>query len=95
MLREDIIIIITPEEWKKLRTHKDWLCVSNYIKMDLAEKNEMGRIGDIRFFFKEWEKIKIRCKNCSQTCEENKSIHVCDVCFPLCYSDKPIKAQPK
>jgi hypothetical protein len=95
MLREDVIVVITPEEWKKLRTCNYWLGVENYVRIDLAEKNEMGRIGDVRFFFKEWEKIKIRCKNCGQLSEANKSIHVCDDCFPLCQSDKPIKAQPK
>lgn len=41
------------------------------------------------------EPLKIRCKNCSQLCEATKSIYVCDECFPLCYSDKPINAKPR
>ncbi len=41
------------------------------------------------------ERMKIRCKNCSQYCEATKSIHVCDECFPLCVSDEKIVAKPK
>jgi ribosomal protein L32 len=36
-----------------------------------------------------------RCKNCGQLYEKNLSHHVCDDCYPNCYSYEPIIAKPK
>ncbi len=56
MLREDVIVVITIEERKKLITLNDWLDVSYYPRLDLADQYEAGRIKDVRFFFKSWDK---------------------------------------
>jgi hypothetical protein len=55
-MREDVIVRITREEFQKLRTCWNWLEVCHYPRIDLADKNEAGRIEDVRFFFKEWKK---------------------------------------
>jgi len=51
MLREDVIVNITVKEWEKLKTCKDWEDVSQYPRIDLAHKNELGRIKDVRYFY--------------------------------------------